>query len=273
MYLSLSIIISHVTIIYLIRKQLDKRLPDGHLKDIILDGLFAFELGCLAQEQGIILQFYGVMAWSLSLFCVVCWQVVAWPEKSASPVPHILTFKIWGWVRTLIMLASSLFSYRYMGNLWEFGMSEFHFGRMAMTSIDECHFPFKQTPILILMFTECIGSAFLEFTIIKVMTNVKLINNDPDRYIRGVLVGGLVTGTVVLFMDISGSMMNPTLATLLLGGCTGQSTGEHLAVYWFSPVLGAWAGQRLVSPSQPAKPVKIKQKQTQTKSQKKLKSN
>ena len=28
-----------------------------------VDGLFAFELGCLAQEQGIILQFYGVMAW------------------------------------------------------------------------------------------------------------------------------------------------------------------------------------------------------------------
>jgi len=71
--------------------------------------------------------------------------------------------------------------------------------------------------VCLFLFLECIGSAFLEFTIIKVMTNVKLINNDPDRYIRGVLVGGLVTGTVVLFMDISGSMMNPTLATLLLG--------------------------------------------------------
>ena len=33
-----------------------------------------------------------------------------------------------------------------------------------------------------------------------------LINSDFDWFfLRGVLVGGLVTGTVVLFMDISGN--------------------------------------------------------------------
>ena len=29
----------------------------------LIDGLFAFELGCLAQEQGVILQYYGILSW------------------------------------------------------------------------------------------------------------------------------------------------------------------------------------------------------------------
>ena len=39
-----------------------------------LDGLFAFELGCLAQEQGVILQYYGILSWvsNLKLFDCVC---------------------------------------------------------------------------------------------------------------------------------------------------------------------------------------------------------
>ena len=32
-------------------------------KKFCTDGLFAFELGCVAQEQGIILQYYGLLPW------------------------------------------------------------------------------------------------------------------------------------------------------------------------------------------------------------------
>jgi len=269
MFLSLGIIISHVILIYMIRRKLDKTVDDGSVKDILLDGLFAFELGCLAQEQGIILQNYGILPWSFCLFCVVVWQVVAWPDRSSSPVPHILTFKVWGFFRTGIMLAASLMSYRYMGIIWEFGMSELHLGRVAKTSLDHCHFPFKHTSIALLVFSEFVGSIFLGMACEKILTNDKVINNDPNRYLRGLLIGFLVVAAVVLGMDVSGAMYNPTLATLLLGGCAGHTTLEHVIVYWISPTAGAWAAKKILHPQQQTKT----KSSTKLKSPKKLKSN
>ena len=40
---------------------------------------------------------------------------------------------------------------------------------------------------------------------------------------------------------------NPSLATLLLGGCTGLTWPEHLAVYWAGPVAGGWMAGKLAS--------------------------
>merc|ERR1719228_2312939 len=46
-------------------------------------------------------------------------------------------------------------------------------------------------------------------------------------------------------MNISGAMYNPTLASLLVGGCKGFSTGQHLLVYWVTPLIGAALGSSL----------------------------
>ena len=34
-------------------------------------------------------------------------------------------------------------------------------------------------------------------------------------------------------------MFNPMLATVLLGGCKGNSTVEHVTIYWIGASLGA----------------------------------
>ena len=37
----------------------------------------------------------------------------------------------------------------------------------------------------------------------------------------------------------SGGMFNPMLATVLLGGCKGNTTIEHIAIYWIGASVGA----------------------------------
>jgi len=244
MLLSLAIIISHVWLIYLIRLQLDKCVTSSSTKDLLLDGLFAFELGCLVQEQGVVLQYYGLIPWACCLFSVVVWQAVAWPERSASPIEHILKFSLWGWLTTGVMLTCSLVSYRYISMIWEVEMSELHRGRGRHNSLDHCAFPFKGTSTLTLLATEYIGSLVLSMISVQIFNHPGLVNNDPKKYIRGCLMGCAVVFAVVLGMDISGAMYNPTLATLLLGGCAGQSTPEHVLVYWVAPVAGAWTADK-----------------------------
>lgn len=244
MLLSLAIIISHVWLIYLIRLQLNKCITSCAIKDLLFDGLFAFELGCLVQEQGVVLQYYGLFPWACCLFSVVVWQVVAWPGRSSSPIEHILKFSVWGFITTAVMLTCSLVSYRYISMIWEVEMCELHRGRGKHNSIDHCAFPFKETSTLTLLLTEYIGSLVLSMVSVQIFNHPGLVNNDPKRYIRGCLMGCAVVLAVVLGMDVSGAMYNPTLATLLLGGCAGQTTSEHILVYWVAPVGGVWTADK-----------------------------
>ena len=41
------------------------------------------------------------------------------------------------------------------------------------------------------------------------------------------------------FISLSGGMFNPMLATVLLGGCDGHTTSEHIAIYWGGASMGA----------------------------------
>ena len=62
-----------------------------------------------------------------------------------------------------------------------------------------------------------------------------------------VFAGLLVLFVVWLGMDISGAMYNPTLASLLLGGCRGHSLSDHVLVYWLPPVAAAFSGEYICS--------------------------
>jgi len=244
----------HVFCIYQLRLQIKQWMGKGGLKNLLLDGLFAFELGCVAQEQGIILQYYGLLPWGLCLFCVVVWQVVAWPGRSASPIPYLLTFSLFGLLRSCVMLVASLSSYRYMSWIWQYQLTHFHQGRELDLSLEKCSFPFLKHSFTHLCATEFLGSLVLTAISIRLFSNRFLVNNDPFRFIRGCIMAAIVLAAVLLGMDISGAMYNPTLATLLLGGCKGQQPLDHLLVYWIAPTAGAWAASKLVAPSSPSPP-------------------
>jgi len=243
--ISVTIIILHVSLIYWVRQKLKRIVKNEDFYDFILDGLFAFELGCLAQEQGVILQYYGVFTWSCCLFTVVLWQIIGWPGYSASPIPNLLTFSFWGVVKTGFMLAASLCSYRYMSMIWRFEITELHKDRPVFTSLDRCIYPFDTSSLWLLAATEFIGSLGLSLFSMILNRNQFLINNDPNHFIRGVLTSLAVVLVVLLGMDISGAMYNPTLATLLLGGCKGQGSVDHILVYWLAPTLGAYLAPKL----------------------------
>lgn len=72
-----------------------------------------------------------------------------------------------------------------------------------------------------------------------IIDNQTLANNDSSRVWRGVMVAVTVLTVVISGMETSGAMYNPTLASLLVGGCKGFSTGQHLLVYWITPIVGA----------------------------------
>merc|ERR1719400_1083216 len=105
---------------------------------------------------------------------------------------------------------------------------------MALSS-GVCHLPWRNLHLLQAMGCELVGT-FLPSLIID---NQTLANNDSSRVWRGVLVAVTVLTVVISGMETSGAMYNPTLASLLVGGCKGFSTGQHLLVYWITPLVGA----------------------------------
>jgi len=75
-----------------------------------------------------------------------------------------------------------------------------------------------------------------------ILENKTLANNDSSQLLRAGLVAFTVVSTVVAGMNMSGSMFNPTLASLLVGGCEGFSHGQFFLIYWVTPFIGAILG-------------------------------
>jgi len=86
---------------------------------------------------------------------------------------------------------------------------------------------------------ELLGTFLLCLLPPLIIDNQTLANNDSSRVWRGVMVAVTVLTVVISGMETSGAMYNPTLASLLVGGCKGFSTGQHLLVYWITPLVGA----------------------------------
>ena len=96
--------------------------------------------------------------------------------------------------------------------------------------------------LLQVMMSEFLGSFLLTLIPRYVLEHATLANNDPTKILRGGIISLVVLCTVLAGMDHSGSMFNPTLATLLVGGCVGYTTTQHVLVYWVTPVIGAAVG-------------------------------
>ena len=139
-----------------------------------------------------------------------------------------------------------LFFFRLMSYLWMLELSIHHKARGSKISSELCHIPWSSTPLILAMMTEYLGTLVL-VTIprLYIFTNQTLANNDANMTLRGMLTGFLVLLVVLVGMDMSGAMYNPTLAAVLVGGCGGYSLGQHVLVYWLPPVLAAFSGDYL----------------------------
>jgi len=237
---SLAIILAHIIFLHLVRRAIRRTplLPDN-LKAIVLSGICAFELGCVSLEQGVLLEHYGYFVWAVSLVLVVTWQVVGWEGISPNALPYMLEKNSIGALRTLTMLACGLLSYRHMQAIWQTEVSGLHRGRAHTTSSQVCALPWAQLSLHKVLLCELAGSILLTYLPRYLLEHETLTNNDPSKVYRGLLVGVTVLIVVTFGMDTSGAMFNPTLATILIGGCAGYSWWQHLLIYWLTPVLGA----------------------------------
>jgi len=238
---SLTIILSHIVFLHLVRRGIHRTpLLADNIKSIVLSGVCAFELGCVSLEQGVILEHYGYFFWAVSLVLVVAWQVVGWEGVSPNALPHILERNYVGALRTLAMLFCGLLSYKHMQTIWDTEVSQLHKGRAHTTSSQVCQLPWSKLSLHKVLFCEFLGSLLLTFLPRYILEHETLANNDPSKMFRGYLVGVTVLTVVTLGMDTSGAMFNPTLATLLVGGCHGYSWLQHFLIYWLTPLLGAY---------------------------------
>jgi len=247
---SLTIIISHILFLHLLRKSIHKTsLLSEPVKSILLAGVCAFELGCVCLEQGVLLDHYGYFFWAVSLVLVVAWQVVGWQGVSPNALPYILERSLVGALQTLAMLICGLLSYKHMQMVWEAEVSSLHKGRALATSSQVCQLPWSNLSLYKVLLCELVGSFLLSLLPRYLIEHETLANNDPTKVYRGTLVGFTVLTVVSLGMNTSGAMYNPTLATLLLGGCKGYSWLQHFFIYWLTPLFGALMATFVTLPS------------------------
>ena len=136
--------------------------------------------------------------------------------------------------------------FRLMSSLWLLEISSSHVSRGVKISSSMCHVPWSKRSLIFSMITEYFGTLILmSVPRLFIFPNQKLINNDGSKIIRGFLTGVLILVVVLLGMDISGAMFNPTLAALLVGGCDGYTNLDHDLVYWIPPVLAAFSAEYL----------------------------
>ena len=130
-----------------------------------------------------------------------------------------------------------------MSILWYFELTVTHQARSTRISSEQCALPWATTPMLLAILTEYLGTLVLCIVPrLFIINNQTLVNNDATKTVRGMLIGLLVLVLVLLGMDKSGAMFNPTLAAVLVGGCGGYTTLQHFTVYWLAPVCAAFCG-------------------------------
>ena len=137
-------------------------------------------------------------------------------------------------------MVSGLSAYHLVStSIWRLELVEQHVGRIKETSVEHCSVPgTNETPLYILILSE-----FLGVFVLDVIINVGIVNNPFFQNRSPIISSSIIPGVVVLIvtmaMNISGGMFNPMLATVLVGGCNGHSTIEHILIYWIASTMGA----------------------------------
>ena len=79
------------------------------------------------------------------------------------------------------------------------------------------------------------------------------------------------------FENFSGGMFNPMLATVLLGGCKGNSTVEHVIIYWigasFGAILAYFMFPKIKQMAYPSSEKTIKESKDENKTHSKIKAS
>ena len=243
-FVSILLIVVLLSTCDFLRRMIRANASPSLTRNLILDFLISVELCATSFELGAVLDEYGLAIWSFGLFLVVVYQVLRWKDYSA-PTPHEhLMAHLEGGIgvgeailRSGVLLAAGLVSYRLAKAVWRLEFSTLHVGRPGL--LDACVFPWIDVPWHQSFLSEAIGSFVLGIGPRLVGDSPTLANNDPIY--SAVAISIMVTVAVVIAIPISGGMFNPMLASVLLGGCEGHTTLEHILIYYVGATVGAVA--------------------------------
>lgn len=229
---------------YVISKTSRSKLPHN----LILDVIVSIELCAVSLELGVVFTHYGFWYWLVGLYINSFYQCIRWRNVNPPcPYFHMVDF-IAGQsgasllnilTRCAVLVGSGLATYHLiLTPIWKLEISNVHVGRGPETAVDSCTVPWAGDVSVTQSFvTELIGTFILDIGINLVLDNPTIQNNEP--MIGAAIVSGMVAFAVSLAFDISGGMFNPMLATVLLGGCKGNSMLEHITIYWIGSSIGA----------------------------------
>ena len=226
-------------------------------QNILLDIIGAIEMCSVSFELGVVFKHYGYWCFAIILYLNIFYQCLRWPYiQPPCPYFHIVNF-VSGkskqslfhvFMRCIILTASGLSAYHLVSTqIWKVEMIENHIGRIKETSSEQCQIPGNgQTPLCLLILSEFLGVFILDVTIKLGVVHNQFFQK-RSRVISAAIIPGIVVLGVSLAMNLSGGMFNPMLATVLLGGCDGQSLLEHVGIYWIASTFGAILGDLMVS--------------------------
>ena len=219
------------------------------IKNVLLDVIGAIEMCSVSLELGVIFKHYGFWSFASLLFTNIFYQCLRWPNlHPPCPYFHIVNY-ISGKstetalnviIRCVVLVLSGLTAYHFiMTSIWTLELSETHVGRNKETSTEQCSVPGGEKKVLCLFIVyEFMGTFLLDIIINTFVVDNHFVQK-RSPIVSAALISGMVVFAVSSAMDVSGGMFNPMLATVLVGGCDGLTTLEHIAIYWVSATMGA----------------------------------
>jgi len=205
-------------------------------QSLALEFIATFELLGTAFELGIVLATHGFVAYGSLLILLLNYWMVVWPPALTSPHPHIadLLFNGAGSRRGSVdkilaqVSASAVVYLFYVKPIWSLGGRPEHLRKVASP---ECA-SLLNVPMLEGLLVEA-GATF------GFMMASKLLGQ--QKVGRQAVVPVIFVTIKWLGLRLTGSFMNPILASTVQFACKGVEFKEHLWVYWMGPLVGLLA--------------------------------
>ena len=213
----------------------------------LLDFISAGEASLISWELITIFHQYGQPLWILTAYSVLVLKLYKYRwEATACPYSHILSV-LKGVIscrhaaaRILAQFVGGSVAYRWLGLIWDLGLTPIHVARSYWTSYGTCQ-SWLAVPVSFGFMFEFTG-ALISGVFTTLIFDYELVVN-LSVHARIFLSSGVTMVLVVISFHHTGGFFQPLLAFARTFGCIGVlrevSILDHIIVYWLGATLGA----------------------------------
>ena len=213
----------------------------------MLDFISAGEATIISWELITLFHQYGEPLWVTAAYTAMVVKIYKYRwEATACPYSHVLnvlrglTSVKHGTARVLAQFVGGSVAYRWLGGVWDLGLTPIHVSRSYWTSYGTCQSWLAVPPGIGFMF-EFTGSLVSGVVTTLIFDYELLIS--PSVHSRIFLSSAVTMSLVVVSFHHTGGFFQPLLAFARTFGCIGVlrevSVLDHIVVYWLGATLGA----------------------------------